>query len=221
MGQKGKFIVIEGPDGSGKTHQCKMLAARMTKEGLFIELLDFPQYSKVSSGLINNYLRGIYGEAHTVSSYAASLFYAVDRFDISFKIREGLNAGMNFLANRYAASNGGHQGGKIKGKQERKIFLRWLYKTEYKILNIPKPDINVFLDLPVNISLKLIKKRGKMQDIHENKEHLVRAYCAYKDMIKLFPKDFLVIKCTNRGRLRKPEDIHEEIWKKVKEKLGL
>jgi len=219
--QKGKLIVIEGPDGSGKTEQWNLLATRMQKEGHKTELLDFPQYSKVSAGLINNYLRGIYGEAHAVSSYAASLFYAVDRFDISFRIREGINAGVNFLANRYAASNGGHQGGKIKNHQERKIFLRWLYKTEYEILSIPKPDINIFLDLPVKISLKLIEKRGRMKDIHENKEHLVHAYNAYKDMIKMFPKDFLVVKCTNNGKLRLKEDIHEEIWKKVKEKLGL
>src|SRR3989338_973238 len=219
--QKGKLIVIEGPDGSGKTEQWNLLAARMKKEGLATELLDFPQYSKVSAGLINNYLRGIYGEARAVSSYAASLFYAVDRFDISFRIREGLNARVHFLANRYVASNGGHQGGKIKNHQERKIFLRWLYKTEHEILNIPKPDINIFLDMPVKISLRLIEKRGLMKDIHENKEHLVHAYYAYKDMIKMFQKDFLVIKCANKGKLRSKEDIHEEIWEKVKNKLGL
>src|SRR3989344_6768373 len=126
--QKGKLIVIEGPDGSGKTEQWNLLAARMKKEGLATELLDFPQYSKVSAGLINNYLSGIYGEARAVSSYAASLFYAVDRFDRSFRIREGLNAGVNFFANRDVASNGGPQGGKNKNNEERKKIFCWPFK---------------------------------------------------------------------------------------------
>lgn len=219
--QKGKLIVIEGPDGSGKTEQWKLLAQRLKKEGRNVELVDFPQYSKISAGLINNYLRGIYGKPDDVSPYAASLFYAVDRYDLAFKMREWLGEGKVILANRYVASNGGHQGGKIQNQHERRKFLGWLYQTEYQILGIPKPDLNVFLDLPIEVSLRLIKKRGLMPDGHENVQHLKNAHAAYHTMIKEFPKEFLVIDCLRRGKLRSPKDIHEEIWAKVKIKLGL
>ena len=219
--QKGKLIVIEGPDGSGKTEQWKLLAQRLKKEGHQIELVDFPQYSKVSAGLISNYLRGIYGKPDEVSPYAASLFYALDRYDLSFKMRQWLAEGKIILANRYVASNGGHQGGKIHSERERKNFLKWLYRTEYEILGISKPDINVFLDLPMEVSLRLIKKRGLAQDGHENVQHLKNAHASYHAMIKEFPKEFLVINCMRGRKLRPPEDIHEEVRNKIKEKLGL
>ena len=121
--QKGKLIVIEGPDGSGKTEQWKLLAQRLKTEKHQVELVDFPQYSKVSAGLISNYLRGIYGKPDEVSPYAASLFYALDRYDLSFKMRQWLAEGKIILANRYVASNGGHQGGKIRNEKERREFL--------------------------------------------------------------------------------------------------
>lgn len=219
--QKGELIVVEGPDGSGKTEQWKLLAQRLKKEGRQVELVDFPQYSKVSAGLISNYLRGIYGKPDEVSPYAASLFYAVDRFDLAFKMRDWLAEGKIILANRYVASNGGHQGGKIRDLDERRKFLLWLYQTEYKIFGIPKPDINVFLDLPIEVSLRLIRKRGLAQDGHENIQHLKNAHASYHTMIEEFPKEFMVINCMSGKKLREPDDIHEEIWVKVKEKLGL
>lgn len=218
---KGQLIVIEGPDGSGKTEQWKLLAQRLKTEKHQVELVDFPQYSKVSAGLISNYLRGIYGKPDEVSPCAASLFYALDRYDLSFKMRQWLAEGKIILANRYVASNGGHQGGKIKDKNERREFLRWLYRTEYEILGIPKPDINVFLDLPIEVGLKLIKKRGLAQDGHENIEHLKNAHASYHAMIKEFPNEFLVINCIRGGKLRSLTDIHEEILAKIKERLGL
>ncbi len=219
--QKGKLIVIEGPDGSGKTEQWKLLAQSFKKEGYQIELVDFPQYSKVSAGLIGNYLRGIYGKPDDVSSCVASLFYALDRYDLSFRMRQWLAEEKIILANRYVASNGGHQGGKIHNERERKNFLKWLYRTEYEILGIPKPDINVFLDLPIEVSLRLIKKRGLTPDGHENIQHLRNAHASYHAMIKEFPREFLVINCMRGRKLRLPEDIHEEVLSKIKEKLRL
>src|SRR3989344_979357 len=219
--QKGKLIVIEGPDGSGKTEQWKLLAQRLKKEDHLVELVDFPQYSKVSAGLISNYLRGIYGKPDDVSPYAASLFYALDRHDLSFKMRDWLGEGKIILANRHVASNRGHESGKIHNARRSKEVLKWLYQTEFEILGIPKTDINVFLDLPIEVSLKLIKKRGLAQDGHENIQHLKNAHASYRTMIKEFPKEFLVINCVRGGKLRPPEDIYEEIWTKVKEKLGL
>lgn len=213
---KGRLIVIEGSDGSGKTEQWKLLASRFKKNGYNIELVDFPQYSKVSSGLINNYLRGIYGKPGEVSPYAASLFYALDRYDLSFKMREWLKEGKVILANRYVASNGGHQGGKIKENHKRKEFFKWLYEIEYNILNIPKPDINVFLDVPIELSKQLVERRGLPKDEHEQDlEHIKNAYASYRVLLRYFPKDFLVINCMRAGKLRSRKDIHDEIWSKI------
>lgn len=212
----GRLIVIEGSDGSGKTEQWKLLANHFKKENYNVELVDFPQYSKVSSGLINNYLRGIYGKPEKVSPYAASLFYALDRYDLSFKIHEWLKKGKIILANRYVASNGGHQGGKIKDSRKRIDFFKWLYEIEYNILNIPKPTINIFLDVPIKISQQLIEKRGLPKDEHERSvEHVKNAYSSYHVLIRQFPKDFLIINCMRAGKLRTRKDIHDEIWRKL------
>ncbi len=218
----GKLIVIEGTDGSGKTTQWELLQNRIEKAGHFVRTVDFPQYSRVSSGLINNYLRGVYGKADAVSPYASSLFYALDRFDLSFNMRKWLSEGKFVIANRYVASNGGHQGGKIKNEKEREEFLEWLYDTEYRILGIPKPDVNVFLNMPVEVSIGLADKRGMMKDEHEsNPEHLKNAYEAYYTMIKKFPDEFVVINCVDGDHLFSPEEIHQRVWKAVSEKLGL
>lgn len=225
--KKGKLIVIEGLDGSGKTVQWKMLGQHLKDKGYSIKFVDFPQYSSASAGLINNYLRDIYGPADSVSPYAASLFYALDRFDLAFNQRgnmnEWLNEGKIVLANRYVASNGGHQGGKISDDKELIVFLNWLFDTEYKILGVPKPDINVFLDVPFEATRALREKRGAtFRDAHESDEkHLLSAERAYRAMAHEFPNDFVVIDCVKGDQLLLKEEIHEKIVRIVSEKLGL
>lgn len=225
--KKGQLIVIEGLDGSGKTVQWKMLAQHLKDAGHHIHMVDFPQYSKASSGLINSYLRDIYGKADSVSPYAASLFYALDRFDLAFNekgnMREWLDDGRIVLANRYVASNGGHQGGKIADETELRKFLSWLFDTEYNILGIPKPDINVFLDVPFEFSKKLREQRAAtLTDSHEaNEQHLIDAERAYRFMVREFPQDFVVIQCVENGALLSKETIHEKVKKAIFEKLGL
>lgn len=223
MEQKGKLIVIEGLDGSGKTKQWEMLTARLEMSGYDVETVDFPQYGRATAAIIDNYLvREVYGKASSVSPYAASVFYAIDRFDLSFKMRKWLQKGRILISNRYVASNGGHQGGKIKDDLELKKFLHWLYDIEYNTFAIPTPDINVFLDVPLEFSEQLREHRGKHQDSHESdSEHLKNAYRAYHAMINEFPQDFVVISCVENNQLLSPEIIHEKVWKAVSEKLGL
>lgn len=220
--KKGKLIVIEGIDGAGKTVQWNLLTKRLEVQGYDVETVDFPQYGRTTAAIIDNYLvREVYGRANDVSPYAASVFYAIDRFDLSFRMRKWLEKGKILVSNRYVPSNGGHQGGKIKDENELRNFLHWLYDLEYKKFGIPVPDINVFLNVPLEISEQLTVPRGK-RDSHEgDPEHLKNAYNSYHAMIREFPEDFAVIECVKDGTLLSPEEIHEKVWKAVSEKLGL
>ena len=109
--KKGKFIVIDGTDGSGKATQTKLLVKKLRKEKYKVKLADFPQYNKKSAGLVEEYLSGKYGTEKNVGPYVASIFYACDRYDASFKIRKWLKEGNIVISNRYVTANMGHQGG--------------------------------------------------------------------------------------------------------------
>ena len=214
----GKFIVIDGTDGSGKTTQFNLLADKLKAEGYQVEIADFPQYNTKSAGLVEEYLSGKYGGADEVTPYQSSIFYAVDRFDASFKIREWLKAGKIVIANRYVSASLGHQGGKIANPLERKVFFNWLYELEYKIFNIPKPDLSLILHVEAEIAQKLATNRhredwvGKTRDIHEeNLDHLKKAEEVYLEIAKSFP-DFKLIKCTREGEILNREEIHQLVW---------
>jgi len=210
--------VIDGTDGSGKTTQFNLLTDKLKAEGYDVEIADFPQYNTKSAGLVEEYLGGKYGGADDVTPYQSSIFYAVDRFDASFKIREWLKAGKIVVANRYVSASLGHQGGKIANPLERKVFFNWLYELEYKIFNIPKPDLSLILHVEAEIAQKLAANRhredwvGKTRDIHEeNLDHLKKAEEVYLEIAKSFP-DFKLIKCTREGEILTREEIHQLVW---------
>lgn len=218
--KKGKFIVLEGIDGSGKSTQTSLLLKHLKKEGYKAVTLDFPQYREKSAGLLEEYLAGKYGLAKDVNPYAASIFYAVDRYDVSFKIRNWLDKGIIVVADRYVGSNVGHQGGKIKSEQALAKFILWLYELEYDIFKIPKPHRTFFLDIPPKIAQKLCedpeRRKKKKKDIHERDiKHFLDTNKAYHHAMRMFPKEFVPIKCTLKGILFSPNEIHEEIWKSV------
>lgn len=221
--EKGKFIVIDGTDGSGKATQAKLLIKRLRREGRKVVIVDFPQYGKKSAGLIEEYLNGKYGSAQKVGPYRASVFYACDRYEASFAIKKALKAGKIVVANRYVASNMAHQGGKIKDSSKRKRFLGWLYELEYKIFEIPKPDLNIILHVDAAVAQKLVDNKGhrdyvggKKRDIHEaDIKHLRDAERVYLEIAKNFP-GFSLIECTRKGEIMDREKISEMVWKKVK-----
>lgn len=226
--KKGKLIVIEGTDGSGKSVQTKLLVEKLAKEGCKIATTSFPQYGKKSAGLIEEYLNGKYGEPKQVSPYAASLFYALDRFDLAKEIRARINEGFIFITDRYVDSNTGHQGGKIKNPREREKFIKWLYSLEYRILGIPKPDLVIILHVPAEIGQKLVTqkqrrfylKNGKTHDTHERDlEHLKNAEKAYLWLAKKFSRDHKVIECLDNKKLLTPEKIHKKVWDRIKKVL--
>jgi len=228
----GKFVVIEGLDGSGKSTQNNLLAKHLAKEGYGVERIDFPQYGTKSAGLVEEYLNGKYGSSEEVGPYRASVFYACDRYDASFKIRKWLEEGRMVVSDRYVASNVGHQGGKIKNKKKWKKFVKWLYDLEYNTFKIPKPNFTFILKTSPEFSLKLankitdkekIAKRkaylgdSRIRDIHEkDRKHLSGALWSYLEASKNFPEEFKVIECIKNKKLLNPEVIHEEIWKIIK-----
>ena len=215
--QPGKFIVIEGADGTGKTTQVQLLAKTLGSYEYNGVVFDFPQYAEVSSALLSNYLKGKYGQ---LNPEAASILYAVDRFDASFAVREHLKEGRIVLANRYVSSNAGHQGAKINDATDRIKFFKWLDHLEFTTFNIPRPDLTIILHLPVEMSLDLIKKgheaKGTRPDLHDQDlEHLQRAEQVYLEIAELFPNTKLV-ECSEDGRLLSPEEIHAKVWELVR-----
>jgi len=218
----GKFIVIDGTDGSGKATQLKLLADKLKEMGYEIETADFPQYGKKSAGLVEEYLNGNYGTAEEVGPFRASIFYAVDRYDASFKIREWLQAGKIVIANRYVTANMGHQGGKIMDEQERQKYFNWLYDLEYKIFAIPQPDTNIILHVSAEIGQKLVDQKGQREyvggqkrDIHEaDINHLKMAEKVYLQIANIFP-NFELIECVKDGAIMTREEIHEKVLKAV------
>lgn len=216
---KGLFIMLEGTDGSGKTTQTERLVERLKKEGRDVEMISFPQYGKPSATMVEAYLNGKLGTAEDVGPYRASILYAVDRYAASPQIYDWLEAGKIVIANRYVASNMGHQGGKIANDTERKKYFDWNYDLEYNIFGIPKPDVNIILHVTPEISQQLVDKKderayleGKKRDIHEDDlNHLRNAEHAYVQIAQDYP-EFTLIECVSEGNMRSIEDIHEDVW---------
>ena len=197
----GKLIVIEGLDGSGKGTQAQLLFDRLVKEGRKVKKISFPVYSSDSSALVRMYLAGQFGSRPgDVNAYAASSFYAVDRF-ASFKADWGKDYSDDYIiiADRYTTSNGVHQCSKLP-EDEWNSFMDWLYDFEYKKMGIPSPDTVIYLDMSPRVSQKLLTSRysgdESKKDIHEkDKEYLDRSrqaarFCAEHDGWK-------TVKCDN------------------------
>ena len=222
----GKLFVIDGTDGSGKQTQLEQLEKRLIKENIEYKKVSFPNYDSPSSALVKMYLSGEFGKnAKDISPYIASTFYAADRY-ATFKMgyKEYYDNGGIILADRYTTSNMVHQAGKIKDETERKKFLDWLCDFEFNLYGLPVPSEVFFLNMPVEKSLELIKKRENKftheakKDIHESdKNHLIDAYSAACDVAKEY--NWYEIKCVKDNKIRTIEDIHEEIYNEIKKHI--
>lgn len=224
--EKGKLIVIDGGDGSGKKTQFDLLLERLQEEDYDVQTKDFPQYGKKSAGAVEEYLNGHYGSPAEVGPYRASILFAVDRYDASFEMRKWLNQGKIVLCNRYVTANMAHQGGKISDPEERAKYFEWLKELEFELFKIPKPDINIFLHVPPEIASELIEKKGHREYIGGEGKDMLEADMqhqrdtekVYLELAERLPNTHLV-ECAPGGKLMTPEEIHEKVWEVVKENL--
>jgi dTMP kinase len=224
---KGKLIVIEGTDGSGKKTQTAKLLDRLNNEGVSAQTIDFPRYGTPSAYFVEKYLHGGYGASTDVNAYAASLFYSLDRFDHAEQIRNMISKGDTIVCDRYTSANMGHQAGKIDNLAERDTYLEWLYNMEYGTLKIPKPDQTILLYVSPETNQKLMAQRedkeylkGKKQDIHEaDIDHLKKASEAFLYVAEKF--NWTVINCAPYGELLSIDEIHQEIWKSIEMKHSM
>ena len=215
----GKLIVIEGTDGSGKSTQFGLLVKRLEQEGTPFRRLVFPRYSEESSALIRMYLGGAFGtNPSDVNAFAASSFYAVDRY-ASYKQdwENWYEAGGLVVSDRYTTSNAVHQASKLTG-QERAEFLHWLYEFEYDKLGLPKPDLVLYLDMPTECTEQLMRQReadtNTKADIHE-KDMAYLATCRETGRAAALYYGWTVIQCFADGHMRSIEDIHQEIFRHI------
>jgi len=215
----GKLIVIEGTDGSGKSTQFQRLTERLQSEGHAFRQLVFPQYSEPSSALIRMYLGGEFGtNPSDVNAYAASVFYAVDRY-ASYKKAWGEwyeNGGL-IVSDRYTTSNAVHQTSK-EPEERQPEFLKWLYDLEYDRLGLPRPDLVIYLDVPTDFTEKMMRRREEATnthaDIHEQDLNYL-ATCRRTGKAAADYYGWKVVQCVRDGTMRSIEDIHEEIYRHV------
>lgn len=220
MEQKtGRLIVLEGTDGSGKSTQFAKLCARLEAEGKEHHRLVFPQYQEESSALIRMYLRGDFGmNPSEVNAFAATAFYAVDRY-ASYKMRweSDYQKGALFLADRYTTSNAVHQAAKLSGAA-RRDYIAWLSDFEYTRMGLPAPNLVIYLDLPTQKAIDLIRHRAELggsADIHETDEAYL-AVCREAALEVASLEGWTVVSCLKEdGNLRSIEEIHEEVWQTV------
>ncbi len=223
--EQGLFIVIEGSDGSGKKTQTRLLTKNLKAEGHAVKTLEFPNYKSESCYFVKRYLNGDYGSADEVDPRTASLFFALDRFDLKSEIETAFNEGLIVVSDRFAAANLAHQGTKIKEHQERLEFFEWLDQLEFGILKIPRPTVYLVLDVPVEISMELLRKRheldGTTADIHEKDyEHQKISRDIYLELHQSYPENFKLINCVSAaGEILTENEISEMIWRIVQDYL--
>lgn len=229
--KKGKFIVIDGIDGSGKATQTRLLVEKLKKEGVKVKTIDFPRYEKnFFGGLIGQYLSGIYGDFTQVDPRVASVLYAGDRFESSKEIRKWIDDGYTVVADRYVSANQIHQGGKIDNPKERKEFLAWLDKMEYEVFRIPRPDLVIYLDVPFEVSKEWLKNKiakrkkkyleGRVDVAEENLIYLKNSREAAIDLTKK-NKDWRKIECCKNMVCMLPEEVSDRVWSIVKKELKI
>lgn len=217
MPPRGKFIVIEGIDGSGKRTQLELLARALSQRGHNLAQVSFPNYNGFFGRLVARFLNGDFGSLDSVDPHFAALLYAGDRLESKPSLDSALAAGQILLSDRYIASNLAHQGSRVASDQ-RDEFLAWLRKLEYEIYALPVEDLVIYLRVPVTHAHRLIASKSardytdKKHDIQEaDLAHLEAASRVY-DQLGQQP-NWVRIECLDsaKGSLRSPESIHKEI----------
>lgn len=223
----GKLIVIEGTDSSGKETQTRKIFERLILEGNACKKISFPNYESEASAPVKMYLAGKFGkDATKVNPYPISTMYAIDRY-ASFKEDWGKDYSENkiVVADRYTTSNMVHQAAKFESEAEKEEYVKWLEDLEYNKMELPRPDLVIFLNMPTEKAWELMTNRNnkitgtEKKDIHEKdmeylkKSHDNACYIAQK-------MGWSEISCTEGDRIKSIEEIHEELYEMVKKVIG-
>lgn len=221
---RGKLIVIEGTDCSGKETQTKLVLKRLREDNILIQNFSYPNYNSPTGKIVGGPYLGRKeisasyfdeGASH-VEPKVASLYYAADRKYNIDKITFLLENGMNVIIDRYVYSNMAHQGGKIEDLNERQEMYNFLEKLEFDLLELPRPDIAVFLHMPLRFSLELRSLREDLDGHEKDINHLKNAEKAYIEIASRY--NFDVIECAN-DKIRTVEDINNELYNIIKKAL--
>lgn len=215
----GRIIDFEGGDGTGKSTQVNLLTKYLTKNKKKFSFYKFPQYQKTFHGkTITKFLRGEFGTISDVSPYLISLAYAMDRVTVKEELFDDLNDGKIIICDRYAPSNKAHQAAKMI-EPKRADFLRWLDELDYKVNKMPREDLVILLDMPVEASIKLLKKIPRKKDIHETElPYMQEARKVYLKMAS-GNKHWVTINCLDeKGKIKAKNQIHQEIVEILKNK---
>lgn len=208
---KGKLIVIDGADGSGKTTQSEMLIDYLKSKNIPVVYFDFPQYQGFYGQIIARFLRGEFGTLEQVSPYLASIVYALDRASVKDQIQKALEEGKFVICNRYATTNLAHQAVRFTSGKARNQFVDWVIKLEYKIHKLPKEDLVIYLHVPWEFSRLLMEKKGKIKDIVEkNDQHQKDSIKMYLELTQKY-KHWVKIDCVKNGKLLSKEEIFQKI----------
>lgn len=230
MAKRGKLIVLDGSDGSGKATQTRLLLAQLKAEGYRTKTLDFPQYEANFFGqLLGRSLAGEFGDFIGIDPHIGSVLYAADRFESKPMIERWLKQGYVVVLDRYVSANQIHQGGKIHDTKKQKEFLTWLDQMEHGVFGLPRPDRIIYLDVPVEVSQKLLGleeqkrkkvylKKGQKDQAESNPKHLAESR---ENALRLVKKlnAWTKIDCTRKGEMLTREAIAEKVWNVIKKSL--
>ncbi|HEV2288377.1 MAG TPA: dTMP kinase [Candidatus Acidoferrales bacterium] len=216
MAGRGKFIALEGIDGSGKRTQIDLLSRALQQRGIEHVKMSFPRYEGFFGRMVARYLNGEFGTLAQVDPHFSALLYAGDRLEHKQLLEEHLGQGKMILTDRYIGSNLAHQGARVTNRKMAQ-FLHWLEKLEYEVYGLPREDLVIYLRVPSVEARRLVGQKGARQytrrrhDLHEaSLRHLKNAAKVYDRLAKR--RNWTVVECTERGHeLLSPEMIHRRI----------
>lgn len=223
MRKHGRFIVIEGTDGSGKATQAKLLASYFRRKGKKVKTIAFPQYGKKSAGAVEAYLNGEYGKPKEVGTYRAAIFYAVDRAAARNQLEQWLSTGHIVISDRFNTSNLAYGGAMLPSSRAQRRFWKWDEELEFGLFKISRPDRVVVLAVHPRIAQKLILQKHRRQyllrrkrDVHEQDvRYQTKVLATYRALARFDPRIHLV-ECTKHGRLLSKQEVHDRVLHAVK-----
>lgn len=225
--ERGKFIVIDGNEGSGKATQANLLKNYLGENDYQTAIFDFPQYETFHGKVIGRFQMGEFGDPGSTSPYLTTYPYALDRKAVAPDIKKALDEGKIVLANRYVTSNFAHQSSKLP-KNQRRAFVEWNMEFEYEENGIPKEDLVIYLFVPHHISKKLMENKergkrtytkGKGKDMLESDEnYLTESEVAYLELVERFDHWVKIVCVDKRGEMLSREEIHEKVKNQLKKR---